>query len=47
MLSALIAERMLEVGFALPLYEDAPSFIARIEQIVDKILRNARQRHLN
>jgi hypothetical protein len=41
-LSQLIAARLSEVGFALPLYEDAPSFFAPISDKVDTILRNAR-----
>ena len=42
-LLAMIAARLSEIGFALPLYEDAPSFIAPIEATVDRILHDARR----
>lgn len=41
-LSQLIGARLSQVGFALPLYRDAPSFFAPISDKVDAILRNAR-----
>jgi len=44
LLSTLIAARLSEVGGALPLYEDAKAFFASVEQQVDVILHNARQR---
>ena len=42
-LLALIAAWLSEIGFALPLYEDAPSFFAPIEARVDQILHDARR----
>ncbi len=42
-LLALIAARLSEIGFALPLYEDARSFIAPIVATVDRILHDARR----
>ncbi|WP_029079306.1 hypothetical protein [Bradyrhizobium sp. th.b2] len=41
-LSALIAARLSQVGFALPLYGDASEFFAPIEATVDKVLKGAR-----
>ena len=43
MLTTLITTRLRAVGFQLPLYEDAPSFMAPITATVDQILRRARQ----
>ena len=43
MLTTLITTRLRAVGFKLPLYEDAPSFMAPITATVDQILRRARQ----
>ena len=42
MLSQLVAARLCEVGFALPLYSSAVEFFAPIEARVDAILRRAR-----
>jgi hypothetical protein len=42
LLTTLIAARVEQIGFALPLYADALSFIAPIEAQVDAILQSAR-----
>ena len=46
-LLALIAARIEQVGFALPLCEDAAEFFAPIEAKVDTILLHARRDHLH
>jgi hypothetical protein len=42
-LSKLIASRLSEVGFDLPLYRDATAFFAPVIEQVEKILQRARQ----
>lgn len=43
LLSVLLGEHLKEIAFALPCYENAAEFFARVVEQVDAILRKARQ----